>query len=154
MIGCVGWCFSLRASKVLSFSPATESSEQGRWTAPLKSLSSSLEETSAASDASGSLTFRCRWRVWGCSGDGKCGRSNSALICSLMTLNRLAPLATTPLWDSEAAKAEIEKTIPSWCTVRIGDYFLDNRGELPDCEIPRSAWDLRISFTWDLVSRR
>ena len=95
MIGCVGWCFSLRASKVLSFSPATESSEQGRWTAPLKSLSSSLEETSAASDASGSLTFRCRWRVWGCSGDGKCGRSNSALIYSLMTLNRLAPLATT-----------------------------------------------------------
>ena len=68
MSGCGGGCFYLKASKVLSFSPATESSEQARWTAPLKSPSSSLEETSAASDASGSLIFRRIWQLWGVQG--------------------------------------------------------------------------------------
>ena len=34
----VGGCFRLRTSRVLSFMPATESSEQAKRTAPLKSV--------------------------------------------------------------------------------------------------------------------
>ena len=55
MEGWGGGCFCFRASKVKSFLSAIVSTEHARRTAPLKSPSSSLEETRDASCSIGSL---------------------------------------------------------------------------------------------------
>ena len=77
---CGGGYFCLREARVLSFLSATESSEQARRTAPLKSPPSSLEATSDANYSIWSRSLGCFWRAW--------GGSNSIQICSLMTLIR------------------------------------------------------------------
>ena len=70
--GCGAGCFDLRAAIVDSFASVTESSEQAKRTAPLKSPSSNFSETLVAKDSKGSnCQFLCgkltprgrRWEV-------------------------------------------------------------------------------------------
>ena len=58
--GCGAGCFDLKAAIVDSFASATESSEQAKRTAPLKSPSSNYTETLVAKDSKGSY---CRFFV-------------------------------------------------------------------------------------------
>ena len=83
---CGGGYFCLREARVLSFLSATESSEQARRTAPLKSPPSNLEATSDASYSIWSRSLGYFQRAWGGNRGG--GGSDSILICSLMTLIR------------------------------------------------------------------
>ena len=74
VLGCGGGCLDLRAARVSSSRSVRESSEQARWTAPLKSPSSNLAETRAARVVRGSRLYLGRslpvrgrgmkWRVY------------------------------------------------------------------------------------------